>query len=300
MYHQLSESSTLRNVSCNYLRSAVSSNGTEIAVVGDSFVGVFVCTDLCRPVYKLPIRAEAVGAGSTKAGITSSTTAIVHDVAWSPCHVGKGRWLAVASSDKIEVWDVPETNTNKPVSRPQLLHSLIVASILVSSNSSSPAIIKSIVWHPCALPTLVVMFINHTTITAVLPRRQRDTEITILTPSKINSSKVTSSVRPAFTIGAVASSIPSSTTASSSCSSSGNIGSLKRIYTLNKNTGQLCIFEDPLRDISRHVLVDTSKNASDVKDGGMGKGVGKGVGMDMLGERYETQVPDRLQNLCIH
>jgi hypothetical protein len=142
------------------------------------------------------------------------------------------------------------------------------------------------------------MFINHTTITAVLPRRQRDTEITILTPSKINSSIVTSSIRTAFTIGAVASSIPPSTTASSSSSSSsGNIGSLKRIYTLNKNTGQLCIFEDPLRDISRHVLVDTSKNASDVKDGG----VGKGVGIDMLCERYEAQVPDQLlQSLRIH
>ena len=304
MTHQLSESSTLRSVSCNYLRSAISSNGTEIAVVVDKFVGIFVCIDFNRPVYKLPIHTESGTGSGTKAGIGSGTTVIVHDVAWSPCHVGKGRWLAVATSEgKVDVWDVPETNTNKPVSRPQLLHSLAVSSMLVSSNSS-PAIIKSIVWHPCALPTLVVFFINHSTITAVLPRRQRDTEITTLTPASQNdSSKVlTSNTRTAFTIGAVASSIPPSTTATSSSGSSSSgssIGSLKRIYTLNKNTGQLCVFEDPLRDISRHVLVDTIVHGGGGGGGGRSvmksaeekDGAVKSVGIGMLGEHYEAQVP---------
>ena len=288
MFHQCSQSSTLRSLSCNYLRSAVSSNGTEIAVVVDVSVGIFVCNNFHRPVYKLPIRNEA--------GIN----AIVHDIAWSPCHVGKGRWLAVATSEgKIDIWDVPETSL--PASRPLLLHSLPVTTMLGSSNQS-PAIIKSIVWHPCALPTLVVFFINHTAITVILPRRGREAEITTLIPTTSHGSeKVGSSTRTAFTIGAVASCISPGTSASSSSSSSSSgssIGSLKRVYTLNKNSGQLCVFEDPLRDISRHVLVDTIVNGGGggggvVRKSADGEGsVGSGVGIGMLGERYEAQVSD--------
>ena len=263
----------------------MSSNGTEIAVVVDASVGIFSVNNFNRPVYKLPVRAEP--------GITS---AIVHDIAWSPCHVGKGRWLAVATSEgKIDVWDVPATNVQ--VSRPQLLHSISVSTMLVSSNQSPP-IVKSVAWHPCALPTLVVFFINHTAITVILPRRGREAEITILTPGQ-DSQRAGSTARTMFTIGAVASCIAPVTSAGSSSSSGSSIGSLKRIYAMNKSTGQMCVFEDPLRDISQHVVVDTvAGGGGSVGVGGGGGGGGdrksadaKGVvRIGMLDERYETQV----------
>ena len=284
MFHQLSENSALRSLSCNYLRSAVSSNGTEIAVVVDASVGIFSINNFNRPVYKLPVRAEP--------GITS---AIVHDIAWSPCHVGKGRWLAVATSEgKIDVWDVPATNVQ--VSRPQLLHSISVSTMLVSSNQSPP-IVKSVAWHPCALPTLVVFFINHTAITVILPRRGREAEITTLTPSQ-DSQRAGSTARTAFTIGAVASCIAPMTSTGSSSSSGSSIGSLKRIYAMSKSTGQMCVFEDPLRDISRHVLVDTMVGGGSGGSGSGGIGVGDRKSAEtksvmrigMLDERYETQV----------
>ena len=67
---------------------------------------------------------------------------------------------------------------------------------------------------------------------------------------------------------------------------------------MSKSTGQMCVFEDPLRDISRHVLVDTMVGGGSGGSGSGGIGVGDRKSAEtksvmrigMLDERYETQV----------
>ena len=215
------ESTTLRGLSCNYCRAARSGDGLQLAAPLAGGVGVFHTLDVSQqagrahPTYTLP----------TPAG----SDTYVCDVAWSPMHVGKGRHLAVAWSGNggIAVWEVPGA-TALGVS-PVLLHSVPPTHGLT---------LRSVDWHPSALPSLVAWHANGPPAALILPRRGKDTARHTLQPSAPSSSASLSS-SSLYTIGTV-----------SSASHGG-----KWVYAVNRHTRHLCIFHDPLRSAPAQVII---------------------------------------------
>jgi len=222
------ESTTLRGLSCNYCRAARSGDGLQLAAPLAGGVGVFRTLDVSQqagrahPTYTLP----------TPAG----SDTYVCDVAWSPMHVGKGRHLAVAWSGNggIAVWEVPGA-TALGVS-PVLLHSVPPTHGLT---------LRSVDWHPSALPSLVAWHANGPPAALILPRRGKDAARHTLQPSAPSSSASTSS-SSLYTIGTV-----------SSASHGG-----KRVYAVNRHTRHLCIFHDPLRSAPAQVIIYCATTAS--------------------------------------
>ena len=142
----------LRSFGCNYLRGAFSCDGKYMACPVDNMsVAVYIFQPIgygqgyVAKRYCLLAQPPNVSVLKPSPTVIASVK-VVRDLSWSPKHVGKGRFLAVAFGELLCVWEVPVS-----VGKPTVIYSCDLNTAVENGGA-----VVSVQWHSSALPTLIV------------------------------------------------------------------------------------------------------------------------------------------------
>jgi len=205
--HEIGEA-LVRNFGCNFLRGGLSKDGGKyLAACVQGGVGLFDCRwaderSILVPLLLAPAAAAAATADEQEDGrspnrstCSSSFLSLlsgqaIRDISWSPLHVGKGRLLAIVQDMALLVFAIDTSQMPVRYSRTCLIdlqaHDQAggggggASGGGFNSSSSKSKTVASCLWHPSALPTVIITFSNAPPLSVVLPRRQKQEQVNAL------------------------------------------------------------------------------------------------------------------------